>query len=199
MSTTNRLRTSIYRKLHLSLPLLFLALSIAIIAGVHVPCVRLAVREAQRLLHHYTARLDAATGTQRISGLETEIVQLDSMLRHCKQRARGRGTLVDELYVSADSAGFSAGKVEVGIPLHVDGSIETAVAVEGSGSYRSTGRFAELIENSGQATRIRQLIIKTGEYDIPEVFFDVAVREEPQRKEIEPECPNGSGAKEGSR
>jgi hypothetical protein len=195
MNTTSRLRTSIYRNLHLLLPLLFLSFFVAIVAVVHVPCVRLAVHEAQRLLHHYTARLDTATAAQRISGLETEIAQLDSMLRHCEQRARGRGTLVDELYVSADSAGFSAGKIEVGMPLHVDGRIETAVAVEGAGSYRSTGRFAELIENSAQATRIRQLIVKTGEQNDLEVFFDIAVREEPQRKETGSDSRSGEGGR----
>ena len=199
MSATNRLRTPVYGKFHLSLPLLLLVLFIAIVAKVHVPCVRLAFHEAQRLLHHYTAQVDAATGTQRITGLEKEIAQLDSVLRHYEQRARGRGTLVDELYAYADSAGFSPGKVEVGMPLKVDGRTETAVTVEGGGSYRSTGRFAERIENSGQATRIRQLIVKTGGHDNLEVFFDVAVREEMPKTGTEPEHPDAAGVKGGGR
>jgi Tfp pilus assembly protein PilO len=157
---------------------MLLAVVVAI-GWIYVPLAQICVKEGKMLFHHYTRKNAASTYPEALKNGEKDILLLDSLLEQIDNRKlHSEGTLVDELYRYADSAGFRTEKVEAGIPQQVAGHSETAISIEGIGTYTATGLFVEKIENNPQSTRIRQLTIKAGETRDPEVFVDVVVREE---------------------
>ena len=159
-------------------PVLFILLCVVVATYVYVPLGRQVFLDAKRLFGNYTKKNDASIYPQKKRLLEKEVAMLDSALQEIEARGRHRRTLVEQLYEFADSSGFTTGKVEIGVPQSVDGIYETAISIKGKGRFRATGAFAERIENCLQSTRIRLLCIKAHDSDEPEVFIDLAVREE---------------------
>jgi hypothetical protein len=161
-------------------PLLLACIAAIVLRAVFIPIAGAAVNEGKNLYLNYVKKRDAAAFPIRLQQVKAGNARIDSVLQTLQQRHEYRDrSFIDALYSYADTCGFAAGKVEAGIPQPVGNHRETAISIEGTGSYRATGSFMEQIENSPHSTRVRQLIIREpdgrGE---PEVFIEVVLFEE---------------------
>ncbi len=160
------------------LPCSLLLLYGVVVRRVHIPLGSAVVTESRELARHFEKKRDASSFPLLERRYREEIALLDSVIERIEQRDRtAGGMLVDELHGDADSAGFRVEKIEAGMPRQVGGFIETGHTIEGMGDYRAVGSFIERIENSDRSTRIRQVIVRSGERRDLSLFVDVVQRE----------------------
>ena len=164
----------------ITLPVVLGAVTAILVRLLLLPLAEGAIREGKNVYLHAVKKRDATEFPRREAETAARNDQLDSIIHAIHERSKNRDrSFIDALYSYADTCGFSAGKVEAGIPQPVGNHTETAISIDGSGSYRATGTFVEKIENSPHSTRVRQLIIKeNGERHEPEVFIEVVLMEE---------------------
>ena len=165
--------------LWITLPLLLLLLAGLLIWFVHIPIGSQAISQGKHITQNFRIKKDASHFPARLKKINKELAVLDSVLGEVEGKKDATDQRIpDQLYVWADSAGFTAETVEAGMPQLVADHKETAVSITGKGSYASIGKFIASIESCSQSTRIRQLQIKRGEERHLEVFIDFVVREE---------------------
>jgi Tfp pilus assembly protein PilO len=165
--------------LWVALPLCFLLIMCGVVWFVHIPLGLYAITQGKYLGEQYRIKKEATQFPVQLKKIIKEKALLDSVLSEVEGKYNSNGNrLPDQLYIWADSTGFTAKTIEAGTPQKVANHIETAISITGNGSYQSIGQFIANIENSTQSTRIRQLRIKRGKTRNLEVFIDLAVREE---------------------
>ena len=160
---------------------LMLGLTVVILIKViFVPLTAASIREGKTVYLHFMKKRDAVMFPQREAAIRAENRRIDSVFTSINERKKSRDrSFIDALYSYADTCGFTAGKIEAGLPQPVGSHNETAISISGSGTFRATGSFVEHIENSPHSTRVRQLVIKErGGQQTPEVFIEVVLLEE---------------------
>lgn len=150
-----------------------------------IPLAKHAMREGKMIAAGFQKRLDADSFPQQEVRMRREREQLTALLEQLDVKQQHEGKVVDRLYNYAEKAGFRSEKIEVGLPQMVAGSKETAIALSGTGTFTAFGKLLEQVENSGQATRVRQFVAKRAETGDPELFLEVVVIEPLQQQAAE--------------
>lgn len=120
----------------------------------------------------------AETLPREIEGLRREALLLDSLLASVDNRKPfDEAQVVEEVYTLADSAGCGVSKVEIGEPIRVSSAVEIPITLNAKGSYESIGKLTDGVENSGYATRVRQMLLNKSGEDEGSLYLDFVVME----------------------
>lgn len=162
-----------------SLLLLVLILSIYAALNYQLPYFKIVLNKAKAVYEQYRVTQDTVSMAVELKEVKYEIRRIDSLLQfQIHRESEVKSSLVEALYIFADSNGLKTSKVEVGERLAVDNRYETSISINGTADrYSSFGKFIESIENYPRSTRIRQIVLKSSLNKGIEGFIDFVFME----------------------
>jgi len=149
-----------------------------LVSSIHLPYFLKIYRKSMETCEQYKVSKNSQKTEIEMEKVVYEIKITDSLIQIQNNReSEIKTSIVEALYLYADSANVKTSKVEIGENLYVEGRHETGISVSGTGNYASMGKFVQLIESYPKSTRVRQIVLKCSEVKNIDGFIDFVLIE----------------------
>jgi hypothetical protein len=144
---------------YITLAILFIVLG-CVFVYVHTPLTVDSIKKCMAMYSNAKLAKNSEYYDRESEKVTSDIQVLDSVLTIIRNRQNAGGkTVMEMLYMYADSAGLRASKVNIGDVIEKNHVRTTSIQIKGSGTYEAIGRFTQALENAEQSVRLRTMNI----------------------------------------